>query len=126
MRRSGRSTAARESGGLHREGRPRIRVRGDQHEGLVQYLGTIGAREIFDRVYGTDLLNLWKSSAAYCRAILTETRTDPSTALVIDDSERAIRWAGECGLRGVLVRRQAAEPFEDSVLRAFDEVDALL
>jgi hypothetical protein len=46
--------------------------------------------------------------------------------LVIDDSERATRWAAECGLRGVLVRRRAGEPFEDSVLRAFDEVQPLV
>jgi hypothetical protein len=45
---------------------------------------------------------------------------------VIDDSERAIGWAAECGLRGVLVQRRKDEPFENSVLRAFDEVEQLL
>src|SRR5207248_2662913 len=77
-------------------------------------------------VYGSDLLNVWKSSPAYYQAILADTATDPGAAVVVDDSERAIAWAAECGLRGVQVRRQAGEPFEDSVLRAFDEVSALL
>jgi FMN phosphatase YigB (HAD superfamily) len=99
---------------------------GDAHEDLVQYLDAIGAREIFDRVYGTDLLNVWKSSAAYYRAVLVDTGVDPATALVVDDSPRAIGWAAECGLRGVLVRREEGERFEDSVLRAFDEVEQLL
>jgi phosphoglycolate phosphatase-like HAD superfamily hydrolase len=99
---------------------------GDAHEDLVQYLDAIGARNLFDRVYGTDLLNVWKSSAAYYRAILADVGIDPATALVIDDSERAIAWAAECGLRGVVVQRRADEQFESSVLRAFDEVDALL
>jgi FMN phosphatase YigB (HAD superfamily) len=99
---------------------------GDAHEDLVQYLGAIGVRDLFDRVYGTDLLNVWKSSAAYYRAILADTRVDPSTALVIDDSERAIGWAGECSLRGVVVRREEGEAFETAVLRAFDRVEEML
>jgi FMN phosphatase YigB (HAD superfamily) len=99
---------------------------GDAHEDLVEYLRAIDARDIFDRVYGSDLLNVWKSSAAYYLAILADTRIDPKTALVIDDSERAIGWAGECGLRGVLVRRNEGEAFEAAVLRAFDEVDEIL
>jgi hypothetical protein len=52
--------------------------------------------------------------------------TDTANAIVVDDSKTAIDWAGECGLRGVLVQRRAGEPFQDSVLRAFDEVNALL
>jgi HAD superfamily hydrolase (TIGR01509 family) len=98
----------------------------DAHTDLVEYLRLIGGRDLFDRVYGSDLLNVWKSSAAYYRAILDDTGIDPADALVIDDSERAIGWAAECGLRGVLVRRKDGESFEDSVLRAFDEVNALL
>ena len=99
---------------------------GDQHADLVGYLDTLGTLELFDRVYGSDLLNVWKSSAAYYRAILADTRTDAANAVVVDDSETATRWAAEAGLRGVVVRRGAAERFEDSVLRAFDEVSALL
>jgi phosphoglycolate phosphatase-like HAD superfamily hydrolase len=99
---------------------------GDQHGDLVGYLDTMGTLELFDRVYGSDLLNVWKSSPAYYRGILADTGTDAANAVVIDDSERAIECAAERGLRGVLVRRRAGEPFEDSVLRAFDEVDALL
>ncbi len=99
---------------------------GDQHDDLVGYLDTMGVRELFDRVYGSDLVNVWKQSQAYYRAILADTGTDPATAIVVDDSQDPIRWAAECGLRGVLVRRNVGEGFEDSVLRAFDEVDALL
>lgn len=99
---------------------------GDAHEDLVEYLRAINARDLFDRVYGSDLLNVWKSSPAYYRAILADTRTDPTTAVVVDDSDRAIEWAAECGLRGVLVQRQEGEPFESAVFRAFDEVERLI
>jgi len=111
---------------LHARGLKLHVASGDQHADLVGYLETMGTRELFDRVYGSDLLNVWKSSPAYYRAILAETGTAAENAVVIDDSVRAIEWAGECGLRGVLVRRKDGEAFEDSVLRAFDEVDALL
>ena len=99
---------------------------GDQHTDLVGYLDTMGTRELFGRVYGSDLLNVWKAGPAYYRAILADIETDPATALVIDDSDRAIAWAGECGVRGVLVRRRDREEFESAVLRAFDEVEQLL
>jgi phosphoglycolate phosphatase-like HAD superfamily hydrolase len=99
---------------------------GDQHADLLGYLDTMGSLELFDRIYGSDLLNVWKASPAYYRAILADTGTEAAHAVVVDDSETAIEWAAECGLRGVLVRRQAGELFEDSVLRAFDEVSALL
>jgi phosphoglycolate phosphatase-like HAD superfamily hydrolase len=99
---------------------------GDQQADLIGYLDTMGTLELFGRVYGSDLINVWKSSSAYYRAILADTGTAAANGIVVDDSEHAIDWAAECGLRGVLVRRQAGEPFEDSVMRAFDEVSALL
>ena len=111
---------------LHGRGLKLHTASGDQHSDLVGYLETMGTRELFDRVYGSDLVNVWKSGPEYYRAILADTRTEPTTAVVVDDSEHAIGWAAECGLRGVLVRRRDGEDFQSSVLRAFDEVDALL
>ena len=111
---------------FHRQGLTLHVASGDQHADLVGYLDTMGTLELFGRVYGSDLLNVWKSSPAYYRAVLADTETDPAVAVVIDDSESAIAWAAECGLRGAQVRRRAGEPFEDAVLRAFDEVSALL
>ena len=111
---------------LHRRGLKMHIASGDQHEDLVGYLETMGVRQLFDRIYGSDLVNAWKQSPAYYRAILAATQTDPAAAVVIDDSDRAIGWAAECGLRGVLVQRLANESFEDSVLRAFDKVDEMV
>jgi FMN phosphatase YigB (HAD superfamily) len=99
---------------------------GDAEEDLVAYLKAIGVRELFDRVYGADVVNVWKSSAGFYRAILADAGVHAREAIVIDDSERAIGWAAECGLRGVLVRRAPGEPFEAAVTRALDEVERLL
>jgi phosphoglycolate phosphatase-like HAD superfamily hydrolase len=111
---------------LHARGLKLHVASGDQHADLVGYLETMGTLELFGRVYGSDLLNVWKASPAYCRAILSDTATDLASAVVVDDSARAIAWAAECGLRGAQVRRRDGEPFEDAVLRAFDDVSALL
>jgi phosphoglycolate phosphatase-like HAD superfamily hydrolase len=111
---------------LHSRGMKLHVASGDQHGDIVGYLDTMGTRELFDQVYGSDLLNVWKSSPAYYRALLADTATDPGAAVVVDDSERAIGWAAECGLRGVLVQRAEGEAFETAVLRAFDEVERLI
>ena len=99
---------------------------GDSHADVAGYLGTLGVQDVFDRVYGTDLVNVWKSGPAFYRALLADVGTPAEGALVIDDSERAIEWAAACGLQGVLVRRRAGEKHEDAVLRALDEVETYL
>jgi len=55
-----------------------------------------------------------------------QARLAAATAVVVDDSDRATRWAADCGLRGVLVQRAEGEAFETAVLRAFDEVEWLI
>jgi FMN phosphatase YigB (HAD superfamily) len=99
---------------------------GDASDDLEAYLAQIDSRDIFDRVYGSDLVNTWKTSVAYYRAILAETRAEPRRTWVIDDSPRAVSWAEECGMRGFLVRHAAGEGFEAGVLRTFDELERAL
>ena len=95
---------------------------GDSHDDLVAFLERIGARDLFDRVYGSDLVNTWKFGPAYYRAILKDTGVNADRAAVVDDSPQAALWARECGLRTFLVARRGSEDFDDSVARTFDEV----
>ncbi|HYR94092.1 MAG TPA: HAD family hydrolase [Methylomirabilota bacterium] len=99
---------------------------GDAAEDLESYLAHIGARDVFDHVYGSDLVNTWKTSVAYYRAILADTGADPRRTWVIDDSPRAIAWAEQCGMRGFLVSHPSGEEFEAGVLRALDELERAL
>lgn len=94
----------------------------DAHDELVEFLERIGARELFDRVYGSDLVNTWKFGPAYYRAVLADSGVDPERAAVVDDSPEALGWARECGLRGFLVERRDGEQFDDAVGRTFEEV----
>lgn len=94
----------------------------DAHDDLVEFLDRIGARELFDRVYGSDLVNTWKFGPAYYRALLADSGVDPKRAAVVDDSPQALAWARECGLRGFLVERRDGDGFDNAVRRTFDEV----
>ena len=94
----------------------------DAHDDLVEFLVRIGGRDLFDRVYGSDLVNTWKFGPDYYRAVLADSGVDPSGAAVVDDSPQALAWARECGLRGFLVERRDGEGFDDGVMRTFEEV----
>jgi len=95
---------------------------GDTHDDLVEFLKRIGARGLFDRAYGSDLVNTWKFGPEYYRAILSDSGVDPARAVVVDDSPKALAWAAECRLRGYLVERRDGEGFDDAVTRTFAEV----
>ena len=95
---------------------------GDAHEDFIEFLMRIGARDLFERVYGSDLVNTWKFGSDYYHAILSDSGVDPAHAAVVDDSAKALSWASECGLRGFLVARRDGESFDDAVARTFAEV----
>jgi FMN phosphatase YigB (HAD superfamily) len=66
---------------------------------LAPYLRGMGIREQFDRLYGPDLVDATKNGPHYYEAILEDSRTDPSEAVVVDDSADARAWASAVGLR---------------------------
>ena len=99
---------------------------GDAHDDLVAFLERIGARDLFERVYGSDLVNTWKFGPEYYRAILADSGVAADRAAVVDDQPSAITWARECGLRTFRVERRAGEEFDDAVARTFAEVEAAI
>jgi HAD superfamily hydrolase (TIGR01509 family) len=94
----------------------------DAHDELVTFLEQIGARDLFDRVYGSDLVNTWKFGPDYYRAVLADSGVNPKLAAVVDDSPSAVSWARECGMRSFLVERLDGEDFDKAVTRTFGEV----
>ena len=75
---------------------------------LDGYLRGMGVRELFDRLYGVDLVDRFKSGPQYYAAILEDSGVDPAEAAVIDDSVEALDWAASCGLRTIHIARHAA------------------
>jgi HAD superfamily hydrolase (TIGR01509 family) len=94
----------------------------DARADLVEFLQRIGVRDLFDRVYGTDVVNTWKFGPEYYSAVLSDSGVSADRAAVVDDSRNAIAWARECGLRAFLVERRDSEEFDDAVTRTLDEV----
>jgi len=76
---------------------------------LDGYLRAMGLRELFDRLYGTDLIDRFKNGPHYYAAILADSGVDPADAVVVDDSAEALDWAAGCGLRTIQVARHGGE-----------------
>ena len=75
---------------------------------LDGYLRGMGLRELFDRLYGTDLIDRFKSGPHYYSAMVADSGVDPSEAAVVDDSAEALDWAAASGLRTIQVVRDGS------------------
>jgi len=73
---------------------------GEQSWEIDGYLRGMGVRALFDRLYGPDLVDRYKNGPHYYAAILADSQTDPTTAVVVEDNAEARAWAGSVGLRG--------------------------
>lgn len=72
-------------------------------EELDGMLRGMGLRQHFKTLYGPDLVNQFKSSVAYYEKVFAHAGVDPASALVVDDSEKAIVWADAAGAKTCLV-----------------------
>lgn len=72
---------------------------------LAAYLERMGIRDLFDRLYGPDLIGVHKSSARYYERIAEDSATDPHDAVVVDDSPKVLEWAEATGFRAVHMDR---------------------
>jgi len=63
------------------------------------YLKAIEVRELFDETYGTDIIDRWKTNAAFYRRILEHAGVRAEDAVTVDDQERCLDWAKRAGLR---------------------------
>jgi len=66
---------------------------------LAAQLRALGVRELFDRTYGPDLVDRWKSGPHYYEAILKDAIVRPEAAATVDDSPERLDWAKKAGLR---------------------------
>lgn len=66
---------------------------------LEPYLRGMGIRDLFDHLYGPDLVDRYKNGPHFHAALLSDSGARADTAAVVDDSERVRAWAGSVGLR---------------------------
>ena len=84
---------------------------GLSHE-LAPYLRRMGILELFDRLYGPDLIGTHKTSPRYYERIAEDSGVDPRAAIVVDDDALPLAWAATAGFRTVhLDRLGMGSPF---------------
>ncbi len=88
---------------LHTEGYTLHTASGEPSVHLTLYLEGMGVRDCFGRLYGADLLDTLKVGPAYYHQLFADLQIAPGDALIVDDSPRALAWAGSLGARTVLV-----------------------
>ena len=100
---------------------------GEHSYELEGYLEGMGVRGLFRRLYGPDLINTAKQSRSYYERVFADARVGPGRAVVVDDSEIAIRWASEAGATAILVS-DGSNPVEGAVsaIRGLTELPALM
>ncbi len=88
---------------LHRQGYALHTASGSCSLELAGSFKGLGVRRCFGRLYGADLINTFKEGPQYYARLFADAGVQPASALVVDDSAEATRWAARLGARTVLV-----------------------
>lgn len=88
---------------LHNRGYTLHTASGEPSIDLKGYLGAMGVRDCFGRLYGPDLIQTFKNGPEFYERLLADAGVAPSDALVLDDNPTCVGWAEQAGARGVLV-----------------------
>jgi HAD superfamily hydrolase (TIGR01509 family) len=111
---------------LHAAGYTLHTASGESSFDLAGYLGGMGIRDLFGRLYGPDLIDTFKGEPAYYERIFADAAVSPGRALVVDDSPLTLRWAAGLGARTVLVGGGADLPPGALHVRALAELPEIL
>ena len=93
---------------------------------LTLYLEGMGVRHCFGRLYGSDLLNIFKEGPAYYARLFADLQIAPGEALIVDDSPRALAWARSLGAHTVLVGATGETDSRTLHINSVAELPALL
>ena len=76
---------------------------GEHSRELDGYLTGMGVRQLFATLYGSDLIETGKYSAAYYRRLFDHAGISPGKAMVVDDKPQYLEWAAGLGAATCLV-----------------------
>jgi HAD superfamily hydrolase (TIGR01509 family) len=88
---------------LHNRGYTLNTSSGTSSEDMECCLSAMGVRDCFGRLYGPDLVGVFKNGPEFYRRLLADAGVSPSDALILDDTPKIIGWIEEAGARAVLV-----------------------
>jgi HAD superfamily hydrolase (TIGR01509 family) len=86
------------------------------------YLRGMGVRELFEEIYGTDVIDRWKTNAGFYRKVLEHSGVRPEEALTVDDQERCLNWAKRAGFARTFLLAPAATDSSHETISSFSEL----
>lgn len=90
-------------------------------------LGALSVRDCFGRLYGPDMVGVFKNSAEFYRRILADAGVSPSDALILDDTPKVISWIEEAGAQAILVSDSPqTSPVTTQVIRSLSDLPTLI
>jgi HAD superfamily hydrolase (TIGR01509 family) len=112
---------------LHANGHALGTASGEISPELEGYLEGMGVRELFNLpLFGPDLVDLPKNSAAYYSRVFQHSSVDPVEAIVVDDAPHVLDWAKTIGARTVLVTTRGAYNGAHQAIDSLAELPGLL
>lgn len=111
---------------LHEMGYKLHTASAESSQDLEDYLGAMGVRSCFGRLYGPDLAGTLKIGPEYYARVFADASVAPEQALVVDDRPAAIDWATGVGARAVFIGAQAAVREGQMCLNSLAELPAVI
>ena len=91
------------------------------HDGDA-YLRGMGVRDLFDEIYGTDVIDRWKTNAGFYRKILEHSGVRPEETMTVDDQDRCLDWAKRAGFAQTLLLAPAGTASSHQVVSSLAEL----
>jgi HAD superfamily hydrolase (TIGR01509 family) len=112
---------------LHKQAYTLHTASGEPSIELAGHLDGMGVRDCFGRLYGPDLIDIFKEGPEYYERIFADVGITAADTLVVDDNPRAITWAAQLGAQTTLVGN-APSPQTRTTLRigSLAELPALM
>lgn len=101
---------------LWRQGHILYTASGESSSDLENYLGNMGVRDCFTRLYGGDLINTLKAGPDFYEKLLADSGVLPADAIVVDDNVKVLKWAAQVGMRVVLVSDRSEQRISSEVV----------
>ena len=90
------------------------------------YLRAMGLRELFEGVYGSDVIDRWKTNAGFYRKVLERSGVSGHEAVTVDDQEKCLDWATRAGFARTFLLATAGTASRHETIVTLAELPARL
>src|SRR6267143_1965928 len=86
------------------------------------HLRAVGVRDLFEEIYGSDVIDRWKTNAGFYRRILEHSGVAATDAVTVDDQERCLDWAKRAGFARTFLLAPAGATSSHEVIASLPEL----